>query len=75
MFGHNRSSFLLTFGSIITVMHYKLISKTYEMGIPVLVGLQSVGKTSCVDVLIAAAGRRSNIFSYNNEGSANWNVA
>ena len=60
MFGPNKSSFLLTFGCVVTSLHYKQIIKRHELGIPVLVGPQSVGKTSCAAVLIAAAGRQKN---------------
>ena len=70
-FGANKSSFLLTFGTVVTSLHFKEITKTFDLGIPLLIGQVSSGKTSCLEVLIAGEGRVGNISSkWINLGSA-----
>lgn len=55
-FGRNQSSFA-TFGSVITSVHFKQTTEWFDLGILLLIGPISSGKTSCLEVLIAGAGR------------------
>ena len=61
-FGWNTSSFMMTVGCVITSAHFRRISeKLVPIGVPLLIGEPSTGKTTCLEVLIASLGRRKNI--------------